>query len=93
MWYYKNIDISWVDWAYKSSTVPVTSFVNDRTAIYIMVVKIRNTFAPPPLNRSSLFIGGLRCQAIQTEQGPYIAERTQKAVDIVRYLCVRNDPK
>jgi hypothetical protein len=31
-----------------------------------------------PLHRSSPFIGGLRCQAIQTEHGPYIAERTQK---------------
>jgi hypothetical protein len=28
----------------------------------------------PPLHRSSPFIGGLRCQAIQTEHGPYIAE-------------------
>jgi hypothetical protein len=33
-----------------------------------------------PLHRSSPFIGGLRCQAIQTEHGPYIAEITQKAV-------------
>jgi hypothetical protein len=33
-----------------------------------------------PLHRSSPFIGELRCQAIQTEHGPYIAERTQKAV-------------
>jgi hypothetical protein len=31
-----------------------------------------------PFHRSSPFIGGLRCQAIQTEHGPYIAERTQK---------------
>jgi hypothetical protein len=38
------------------------------------------------LHRSSPFIGGLRCQAIQTERGPYIAERTQKAVYIVRCL-------
>jgi hypothetical protein len=40
-----------------------------------------------PLHRSSLFIGELRCQAIQMEHGPYIAERTQKAIYIVRYLC------
>jgi hypothetical protein len=40
-----------------------------------------------PLLRSSPFIGGLHCQAIQTEHGPYIAERTQKAVHIVRCLC------
>jgi hypothetical protein len=39
-----------------------------------------------PLHRSSPFIGGLRCQAIQTEHGPYIAERTQKAVYIV--ICL-----
>jgi hypothetical protein len=39
-----------------------------------------------PLHRSSPFIGGLHCQAIQTEHGPYIAERTQKAVYIVRCL-------
>jgi hypothetical protein len=31
-------------------------------------------------------MGGLRCQAIQTEHGPYIAERTQKAVYIV--ICL-----
>jgi hypothetical protein len=30
---------------------------------------------------------GLRCQAIQTEHGLCIAERTQKAVFIVRCLC------
>jgi hypothetical protein len=40
-----------------------------------------------PLHRSSPFIGELRCQAIQMEHGPCIAERTQKAVYIVRCLC------
>jgi hypothetical protein len=39
-----------------------------------------------PLHRSSPFIGGLRCQAIQMEHVLYIAERTQKAVYIVRCL-------
>jgi hypothetical protein len=39
-----------------------------------------------PLHRSSPFIGELCCQAIQTEHGSYIAERTQKAVYIVRCL-------
>jgi hypothetical protein len=39
-----------------------------------------------PLHRSSPFIGELRCQALQTEHGPYIAERTQKAVYILRCL-------
>jgi hypothetical protein len=47
-------------------------------AIFIMVVKFRNTNWP--FHRSSPFIGELRCQAIQTEHGPYTAERTQKAV-------------
>jgi hypothetical protein len=40
-----------------------------------------------PLHCSSPFLGELCCQAIQTEHGPYIAERTQKAVYIVRCLC------
>jgi hypothetical protein len=39
-----------------------------------------------PIHRSSPFIGELRCQASQMEHGPYIAERSQKAVYIVRYL-------
>jgi hypothetical protein len=40
-----------------------------------------------PLHRSSPFIGGLLCQAIQMEHGPYIAERTPKSrLYIVRYL-------
>jgi hypothetical protein len=43
-----------------------------------MTVKFRNTICPPPP-----FIGELRCQAIQAEHGPYIAERTQKAVYIL----------
>jgi hypothetical protein len=42
-----------------------------------------------PLHRSFPFIGGLRCQEIQTEHGPFIAERTQKAVYIVRCLCLQ----
>jgi hypothetical protein len=50
-----------------------------------MLVKFRNTICC-----SSPFIGELRCQAIQTEHGPCIpvAERTQKAVYIVRCLCI-----
>jgi hypothetical protein len=39
-----------------------------------------------PLHRTSPFIGELRCQAIQMEHGPYIAERTQNSVYIVRCL-------
>jgi hypothetical protein len=46
-----------------------------------------------PLHRSSPFIGELPCQAIQTEHGPYITERTQKAVYIVRCLwCAHRNP-
>jgi hypothetical protein len=44
--------------------------------------EIYKYYLPP----STPFMGGLRCQAIQTEHGPYIAERTQKAVYIMRYL-------
>jgi hypothetical protein len=51
-----------------------------------MVVKLRTLFAP--LHRSSPFIRELRFQAIQTEHGPYITERTQKVVYIVRCLWV-----
>jgi hypothetical protein len=56
----------------------VTSCIVDSAAIYIMVVKYCPEFAH--LHRSSPFIGALRCQAIQTEHGPYIEERTVKAV-------------
>jgi hypothetical protein len=54
-----------------------------------MVVKYRNTICICPLHRISPFKGGLHRQAIQTEHGPYtvcIAERTQKAVCIVKCL-------
>jgi hypothetical protein len=78
-----SIDISWLDWAYKSSTCDVC--IVDSAAIYIMLVKFRNTFGP--LHRSSPFIGERLCQAIQMEHGLIcIAERTQNAVYIVRYL-------
>jgi hypothetical protein len=40
--------ISGVDWAYES----VTSCIVDSAAIYIMVVKFRNTICPPPLQLS-----------------------------------------
>jgi hypothetical protein len=39
-----------------------------------------------PLHRNSPFIGELRYQANQMKHGPYIAERTQNAVYIVRYI-------
>jgi hypothetical protein len=66
--------------------LPVSSCIVESAAIYIMVVKFRNTVLIAPLHLSSPFIGGLRCQAIQTEHGPYITVRTQKAVYIVRCL-------
>jgi hypothetical protein len=43
-----------------------------------------------PCRRSSPYIGELRCQASQMEQGPYIAEGTLKAVYIVRCLWVKS---
>jgi hypothetical protein len=64
-----TVDISWVDWAYKSSTCDVM--------YCIMGVQFRNTICH---HRSSPFIGGLRCQAIQTDHCPYIAERTQLSI-------------
>jgi hypothetical protein len=42
-----TIDISWVDWAYKSSTCDVM-YCQHSAAIYIMVVQFRNTICPPP---------------------------------------------
>jgi hypothetical protein len=51
------------------SLLPVMLCIVDSAAIYIMVVKFINTISP--LHRSSPFIGGLRCQAILTEHGPY----------------------
>jgi hypothetical protein len=44
------------------------------------------------LHRSSPFIGELRCQAIQTEHGPYIAERTQKSSILYIVRCLWYDP-
>jgi hypothetical protein len=41
-----------------------------------------------PLNRSSPFIGELRCQAVQMEHGPYIAVRIQSAVYIYSEMSV-----
>jgi hypothetical protein len=60
-------------------------YCRQRRHLYIMVVKFINTIFAP-LHRSSPFLRGLRCQAIQTEHGSYITERTQKTVYIVRCL-------
>jgi hypothetical protein len=63
----------------------VTLCIVESDAIYILVVKFRNTAWPPP-PQLSLHRRAALGQAIQTEHGPYIAERTQKAVYIVRCL-------
>jgi hypothetical protein len=47
-----------------------------------------------PLYRSSPFKGGVSCQAIQTEHGLFIAERTPKAVYIVKCLwCTHHNTR
>jgi hypothetical protein len=73
-----TIDISWLDWAYKSSTCDV--MYRRQHAIYITVVKFRNTIWPPPPQLSSN----------SNEIRSYIAERTQNAVYIVRCLWVQH---
>jgi hypothetical protein len=65
-------------------SLPVTSCIVDSAPLILWWSNLEILSAP--LHRSSPFIGGLRCQAIQTEHGLYIAERTQKAVYIVRCL-------
>jgi hypothetical protein len=45
-------DISWLDWAYKSSTCDVMYRRQRRHLQYIMVAKFRNTVWPPPPQRS-----------------------------------------
>jgi hypothetical protein len=55
--------------------------INDYLFIYL---NLETLFGP--LHRSSPCIAELRCQAIQMEHDPYIAERTQKVVYIVRCL-------
>jgi hypothetical protein len=67
----------------------VTSCIGDSAAIYIMVVKFRNTIFPPPPQLVPYLIGGLRCQPIQKEHSPYLAEITGKAVHNVIYLWVQ----
>jgi hypothetical protein len=50
-----TIDISWVDWAYKSSTCDVMCIVDTAPPFtYIMVVKFRNTICPPAPPQLSL---------------------------------------
>jgi hypothetical protein len=56
----------------------------DSGATYIMVVKFRNTIWPPP-PQLSLTIGELRCQASQTEHGPYIVPKRSLYCEISKY--------
>jgi hypothetical protein len=61
----------------------VTSYIVD-SAFILWWSNLEILFGP--LHRTFPFLGELRCQAIQTEHDPYVAERTQKAVYIVRCL-------
>jgi hypothetical protein len=65
-----------------TSRLPVTSCIVDSTAIYIMVVKFRNTIWPPPPQLSLHRRAALSRNSNGTRS--YIAERTQNAVYIVR---------
>jgi hypothetical protein len=47
-----TIDISWLDWAYKSSTCSDVMYIVDSAAIYIIVVKFINNIFPLPLQLS-----------------------------------------
>jgi hypothetical protein len=56
------IDISWLDWTYKSSTCDV---MYRRQRRHLLWWNLEILFGP--LYRSSPFIGELRCRAIQME--------------------------
>jgi hypothetical protein len=66
-----TIDISLEDWAYKSSTFD-GMYRRQRRHLYYGG-QFRSTIWPPSPQLS------LHRKAIQTEHGPYIAERTQKS--------------
>jgi hypothetical protein len=72
-----TIDISWLDWA-KKNRLPVTSCIVDSAAIYIMVVKFRNTICPPQPQLSHHGRAALSSNSNGTSS--YIEERTQSAV-------------
>jgi hypothetical protein len=63
----------------------VTSCIVDSAPIYTMVVKFRNTIYPTPPQLSLLMKAAPSRYSNGTR--PYVAERIQKAVYIVRYLC------
>jgi hypothetical protein len=86
-WKIRPIDISWVDWAYKSSTCDAM-YRRHSAAIFSMVVKFRNTSWPPPPQFSLHRRAALSSNSNGTLSVRYIAERTQKAVYIVRCLLL-----
>jgi hypothetical protein len=65
-----------------TSRLPVTSCIVNSAAIYIMVVKFRNTIWPPPSQLSLHRRAALSSSWNGTRS--YITERTQNAVYIVR---------
>jgi hypothetical protein len=83
-----TIDISWVDWAYNSSTCAVM-YCRPSAAIYIMVVKFRNTICPPPPQLSL----HTRAALSSNSNGTRSVYRTQKAVYIVRCLWTGPGPE
>jgi hypothetical protein len=69
-----TIDISWVDWAFKSSTCDVM-YCRHSAAIYIMVVKFENTICPPPPQlslhrRAALSSNSNRTRSVYDRQNP-----------------------
>jgi hypothetical protein len=64
----------------------VTSCIVDSAAIYIMVVKFRNTICPPPAQLSLHRRAALSSNSNGTRSIYIIADRTQKAFYIVRCL-------
>jgi hypothetical protein len=79
-------DISWLDWAYKSSTFDVMYRRQRRHLQYIMVVKFWNTICPPP--RQFFFHWRAALSSNSNGTRPYIAERTQNAVYIHIVRCL-----
>jgi hypothetical protein len=82
----QTIDISWLDRAYKSSTCDVMYCIVDNAAIYIMVVKFRNTTWPPPPQFSLHRRAALSSHSYGTRS--YIADRT-KTQSIYYKMSVR----
>jgi hypothetical protein len=79
-----SIDISWVDWACKSSTCDVMYCRQRRHLQYIMVVKFRNSICPPPPQLSLHRRAALSSSSNGTRS--VYSKEPQKAVYIVRCL-------